>query len=132
MGAGWWGGNCEVLIHHLARTSLEGQMSSKQLINADSQGILIGGSDGVTLPLFGSHIDRCAANGLTGAGSGRDKFCQTEIAQHKIRNMTVAPATNEKILRFNILVNNSLIMCMLQGVGGLQKNLDNLLWSERL
>ena len=71
----------EVRVPHLFYTFVcERGMAGKQFIAANGEGILIGGWDGVSFPLFRGHVDRCAANGLTGTGGSGGQFGDTKVS----------------------------------------------------
>src|SRR6266566_2039780 len=76
--AGWLRDGAKVLVHHLAWATLERGPTSQELIDHGGEGILIGGWDGVSFPLFRGHVDRCAANGLTGTGGSGGQFGDTK------------------------------------------------------
>ena len=117
-----------MFVHHLSRPTLKRRAPGKKLIDHDAKSILIGGRYGITLPLFRRHIDGCPANSLACArGAGR-QFGNTEIGEQQIGQALITITANKEILRFDILVNEAVVVCMLEGVGCLAEKMRDIRW----
>src|SRR5437764_1409628 len=100
--------------------ALEGRSPGQEFVDHDCQRILVGCGYSVTSPLLRSHIDWCPADGLAFAGNRIHKFRDTKVGQLYVQMIWLVFTTdNKKVRGFNITVNDSTIMCMLQSTGGL-------------
>src|SRR5712692_8800729 len=118
----------ELLIHHLAKSTLEGETPRQEFINHDGEGILVACRDRMAIQLFRCHIDRCAPNGLAGARGRATESSKTKVSQQQIREIRMFFVVADKeVGGFDILVNDLMVMGILESFGSLMHDVRHSL-----
>src|SRR5215831_17222401 len=73
-----------VLAHDLSSIALKGWATNEQFVDHDSQRVLIAGRRRVSIPLFGSHVDRGATNALAQVAGGAGEFGDAEVGEQQV------------------------------------------------
>ena len=114
----------DMLEHHLVLIALKRGAACQQLVGHDGKGILVGRRDRGAAPLLGSHIGRGATNS---PGRTRTELGDSEIGQEQIGAIQVVLiAADQEIGRFDIAMDNMMIVRILKGVSGLPHKLCNI------
>src|SRR6266568_2109214 len=96
----------QVLAIHLKERAAKRGLAHQPLIDHDAKGILVTGSTGMALDLFGSHVQRRSGWWL--------RLERGERALHhrdaKIAEQHLARGADEEILRFDIPMDHLLLM----------------------
>src|SRR5437588_2070261 len=110
----------EVLVHQLFHTTHKGGTTRQQFVDHDCQRILVTGGYRHAAPLFGSHGGGSATNGATGTGSRGTAASNTEVSEQQswaVRVLCIS--AQKKVRRFDVQVNNLMVVGILKGVCGL-------------
>src|SRR5579859_274443 len=128
----WWLWLCtEMLAHQLFQAAPEGELAGEHLVGHDRQGVLIARWHWMSPPLFNRHVGRGAAHVLAHIGCGNIEFSNAEIGQQEIGIIwSLLPGADQEVGRFDILMNNMLLVSMLQRFGSLANKMGDQFRSE--
>src|SRR5712692_6273648 len=103
-----------VHIHDLLQATVKWWSSHQQLVSHHGKRILVGREHRHTTPLLRSHVGRGSTNGSARVGGRGVKLGYPKISQQQVGMVRMFfPATQEKVRGFDILVNDSMFVCML-------------------
>src|SRR5712691_8392871 len=117
----------EMLVHYFGPRPLEWSAARQQVVDHDCQGVLIRCRYRRPTPLFGRHVDGRATDVEARACRYCAEFGDSKIGQQQVRTVgSSAIATNKKVSRLDIAVNDAIVMSILKGICRLVDKLHHI------